>query len=247
MEWGPIRIGCAGWAIPRPYRGEFPVEGSQLQRYATRFSAVEIDSSFYRPHERTTYERWAASTPAGFRFAVKLPRAVTHLGGLADLEPLDDFLARVSGLGAKLGPLLIQLPPRLAFAADRAAAFFAGLRERFAGLAVCEPRHRSWFEAEAEEVLRSFQVARAAVDPAPVPAAAEPGGWGELIYYRLHGSPRMYYSSYSPSYLQALAERLLAAASAAEVWCIFDNTASGAAIANALALDEICSSADPSK
>ncbi|MGQ9778643.1 MAG: DUF72 domain-containing protein [Bacillota bacterium] len=244
----PIRIGCAGWSIPRAYQEEFPAAGTHLQRYAARFPAVEIDSSFYRAHARSTYERWAASTPEGFRFAVKLPRTVTHTGGLATLGPLEEFLAQVAGLGPKRGPLLVQLPPRLAFVSARAENFFTYLRERFAGPVVCEPRHETWFGPEAEEVFRAFRVARAAVDPAPVPAAAAPGGWPGLVYYRLHGSPRMYYSAYSPSYLGALAERLLAArADKAEVWCIFNNTAAGAATADALALMKICAEAEDKK
>lgn len=241
----PIRIGCAGWSIPRAWREEFPAAGTHLQRYAARFTAVEIDSSFYRAHARSTYERWAVSTPDGFRFAVKLPRTVTHFGGLADFPSLTEFLEQVSGLGAKLGPLLVQLPPRLALVPARAEKFFAYLRERFAGPVVCEPRHGTWFGPETEELLRAFRVARAAVDPAPVPEAAAPGGWPGLVYYRLHGSPRMYYSAYSSSYLEALAERLIAArADKAEVWCIFDNTAAGAATGNALALMKICAEAE---
>ncbi|NLG83438.1 MAG: DUF72 domain-containing protein [Firmicutes bacterium] len=241
----PLRIGCAGWSIPRASREEFPASGTHLQRYATRFRAVEIDSSFYRAHTRTIYERWAASTPEGFRFAVKLPRTVTHYGGLADLTPLAGFLDQVAGLGPRLGPLLVQLPPRLAFVPARVEAFFAHLREGFTGPVVCEPRHATWFTPEAEEILRTFLVARAAVDPAPVPAAAAPGGWPGLVYYRLHGSPRRYYSAYPPSYLQSLATKLLAArAEKTEVWCIFNNTATGAATADALGLMKICAEAE---
>ena len=77
-------------------------------------------------------------------------------------------------------------------------------------------------------------MARVAADPAVVPAAAEPGGWDGLVYYRLHGSPKVYYSAYPDEYLEALAKTLTRAAKSAEVWCIFDNTAAFAATANAL-------------
>src|ERR1700735_1262435 len=87
-----IRIGTAGWSIPKYCAGEFPVGGSGLERYAARFNCTEINSSFYRPHRRTTYERWAHSVPAGFRFAVKLPKAITHERRLNDIDgPLDRF------------------------------------------------------------------------------------------------------------------------------------------------------------
>src|SRR5690349_6710944 len=102
-----IRIGTAGWAIPAPSRTGFPETGSQLERYATRLTGVEINSSFYRPHRRTTYERWAAATAHSFRFAVKVPRAITHDQRLRGYgERLDRFLQEVGGLGEKLEVLL---------------------------------------------------------------------------------------------------------------------------------------------
>jgi uncharacterized protein YecE (DUF72 family) len=232
-----VHIGCAGWSIPRQYVEHFPQQGTHLERYAQRLPAVEINSSFYRPHRPKTYTRWAASVPASFQFAVKVPKEITHTRRLRDsADPLDRFLSEIAALGSKLGPLLVQLPPSLRFDADIVEAFFTLLRARFSGSVVCEPRHASWFTSEAEQVLVSAQVARAAADPAPVPAAAQPGGWTGLVYERLHGSPEMYSSDYSAAYLERLAQILRATAQAAPTWCIFDNTALGAATANALEL-----------
>jgi uncharacterized protein YecE (DUF72 family) len=234
-----VWVGCAGWSVPKEHAARFPDEGSHLERYAGQFPAVEINSSFYRPHRPATYARWAASVPPGFRFAVKVPREITHGRRLAASEEiLDRFLAECGALGETLGPLLVQLPPSLAFDGAVAVPFFAALRARFAGDVVCEPRHPSWFEAEAEQVLVGHQVARVAADPAAVPSAAQPGGWEGLVYYRLHGSPRVYYSAYSEPYLAALAATLREAARSAPVWCIFDNTALGAATDDALAVME---------
>jgi uncharacterized protein YecE (DUF72 family) len=230
-----FRVGCAGWSIAKQHAGLFPRAASQLERYAQRFNAVEINSSFYRPHLPATYARWAATTLENFSFAVKMPKAITHmrrLVGTADL--LERFLAEAGQLGAKLGPLLVQLPPSLAFDARVAGAFFALLRERFNGLVACEPRHPSWFSTHAEALLNEYRAARVAADPAIVPDAAEPGGWRGLAYYRLHGSPEMYASAYTKAYLDDLAKRIRL--SAAPVWCIFDNTALGAATTNALDL-----------
>ena len=232
-----IRVGCAGWSVPKEHAARFPQEGSHLERYARTFPAVEINSSFYRPHRPATYARWAASAPPGFRFAVKVPREITHERRLTDpAEPLGRFLAECGALGEALGPLLVQIPPSLAFDGRVAESFFAALRERFSGSIVCEPRHPSWFGSEAEQALARHQVARVAADPAPVPSAAQPGGWEGLVYYRLHGSPRMYYSAYSEPYLAALADTLHEAARSAPVWCIFDNTALGAATEDALSV-----------
>jgi uncharacterized protein YecE (DUF72 family) len=231
-------IGCAGWAIPRADAEAFPGSGSHLERYAARFGAAEINSSFHRPHRPATYARWRDSVPESFRFSVKLPKAITHVDRLVDAsQALDAFLAEAGHLEEKLGCLLVQLPPSLAFDAMVAGGFFAGLRDRFAGAAACEPRHPSWFAADSDELLAAFQIARVAADPARVPAAAAPGGWQGLIYHRLHGSPRMYYSTYPEEYLDRLAAQLTAeTAAGVPVWCIFDNTAAGAATANALSL-----------
>lgn len=234
-----VFVGCAGWSIPKEHAGRFPENGSHLERYAQRLSAVEINSSFYRPHQPATYARWAGSAPDGFRFAVKVPREITHTRRLQDpAEPLERFLSECAALGDKLGPLLVQLPPSLAFDRSIASAFFAALRYRFEGRVVCEPRHPSWFGGEAEQVLVDVHAARVAADPAPVPEAAHPGGWRGLTYYRLHGSPRIYYSDYGADFLKTLAQALRAQAQTAETWCIFDNTALGAATANALSVTE---------
>jgi uncharacterized protein YecE (DUF72 family) len=233
-----VRIGTAAWSIPKEHAAPFPVAGSHLERYGAVFNAVEINSSFYRPHRTATYERWAASVPEDFRFAVKVPKAITHERRLKDVgDLLDRFLSEVSGLGPKLGPLLVQLPPSLTFQPGTADCFLSELRSRVKGGIVCEPRHVSWFMPDVEALLDGLRIARVAADPAPVSGADEPGGWRGLSYYRLHGSPRIYYSAYSPEYLVAIAEVLgRHAAGGGETWCIFDNTAAFAATANALTI-----------
>jgi uncharacterized protein YecE (DUF72 family) len=231
------RIGTAGWSIPKDHAASFPGAGSHLERYGAVFDAVEINSSFYRPHRRTTYERWAASVPERFRFAVKVPKSITHERRLNDAQDLTDrFLSETDGLGPKRGPLLVQLPPSLAFQASVATGFLRGLRERTDGGIVCEPRHASWFVPEVDGLLDELRIARVAADPAPMLAADRPGGWKGLSYYRLHGSPRIYYSAYGAEALADVAARLTRdAAAGRQTWCIFDNTAAFAATGNALA------------
>ena len=231
---GP-RIGTAGWSVPAAVRDRFPEGVSLLARYAQRLGLVEINSSFYRPHQRKTYERWAASTPADFRFAVKTPREITHARRLVEVaEPLDRFLNEIAGLDEKLGPVLIQLPPSLGFEPPVAAAFMTVWRKRFDGLTALEPRHASWFAPDAEELLITHQVARVAADPTVVPAAGKPGGWDGFQYHRLHGSPDLYASAYDADALAVLAADLPTSA-----WVIFDNTKFGAATENALQLQAI--------
>ncbi|RZA18837.1 MAG: DUF72 domain-containing protein [Lysobacteraceae bacterium] len=229
------RIGTAGWSLPASSRDGFAPGTHQLQRYASRLDAVEINSSFYRPHARRTYAGWSALVPDGFRFSVKLPRTITQHARLEGVEALlDAFLAEAGGLGRKLGRLLVQLPPSLAFDAAVADAFFASLRER-AGTRVriaCEPRHASWDSAEAGAVWATHRVARVAADPPRFPGNEAPAGPAPP-YFRWHGSPRIYHDPYSTAQLRALADQVRGRRGA---WVIFDNTTHGHATANALAL-----------
>lgn len=230
-----IRIGTAGWSIPRQYTERFPGAGPHLERYARVMNAAEINSSFHRSHKRPTYERWAASTPDDFRFAVKAPKEITHDSRLAGPAPaLDRFAGEVGGLGKKLGAVLVQLPPNLKFDKAVAGRFFKMLATRIEAPAVCEPRHASWFTAQAEAWLKERRIARVAADPAPIPGASRPGGWRGLTYIRLHGSPRMYYSAYSAGFLGDVSS--IVASETAPCWCIFDNTAASAALGDALAV-----------
>jgi uncharacterized protein YecE (DUF72 family) len=216
-------VGTAGWSIPAATRHAFPDAGPHLERYASVFPAVEINSSFYRPHQRKTYERWAASTPAGFRFAVKVPKSITHVQKLQPpYDDLERFLGECTGLGEKLGPLLVQLPPSLTLG-PYVSTFFAALRERFSGRVACEPRHSTFFASDA--LWDRFDIARVAADPPRHPRDGAP--YGPLRYFRLHGTPRVYYSAYPDEWLDALDVR-------DNDWCIFDNTALGHATADAL-------------
>jgi uncharacterized protein YecE (DUF72 family) len=236
---GHLLIGTAGWVVPKGAADSFPGEGSHLQRYASRFGAAEINSSFHRPHRRTTYERWAASVPQTFRFSVKLPKTLTHAPFPEhQKELIERFAGEVQGLGDKLGIVLVQFPPKRQFDTAAMDTLFSRLQAVFACPIVCEPRHPSWFTPEADEFLIRRTIARVAADPAPVPQGREPGGLPSLRYYRLHGSPVIYRSSYGNDTLANFSDSLTAqaAAAGAEIWCIFDNTASSAAAGNALTL-----------
>ena len=238
MTKTPFRIGCAGWSLPRSVNASFPEIGSHLERYAAVFNAVEINSSFYRSHRRETYARWATAVPVGFRFSVKLPKEITHTLRLkACTRPLRQFLSEVGGLGSRLGCILIQLPPSFAFQRALVRRFLTLLRDNFGGDAVIEPRHLSWFDSPVAAILHEFNVSRVASDPALCAAAARPPTDSSVAYFRLHGSPRMYYSNYEEKYLRCLAAELRTHQVASQqVWCVFDNTAHGFATTNALRL-----------
>ena len=238
VEPGRLLVGCAGWTIPRETVDAFPADGSHLERYARVFSTVEINSCFYRPHQVRTYERWAASVPEDFRFSVKLPRTITHEAALVDIEaPLRQFGVEAGALGEKLGCVLVQLPPKLAFDPEIAAPFFSRLQDVFGCTIACEGRHPSWFGEGATALLTERAIVRVIADPAKgqegphVPTTS-------TMYVRLHGAPRIYYSSYSDDYLKQLTHDLsIHTAAGRTVWVVFDNTASGASVPNALAIN----------
>jgi len=233
-----IHVGCAGWNIPSQYAAHFESIGTHLERYSRTFNCCGINSSFYRSHKYSTWERWSASVPRGFRFSVKIPRTITHDARLkCSPEELRAFLTQVSYLGLKLGPLLVQLPPSCVYDHMIARRFFMLFRGLHDGDIVLEPRHKTWFNGGANDLLNEFSIARVAADPACVPLAGVPTGHEQILYFRLHGSPRRYYSSYSSEFLNTMAGRIAELAGEVRVWCIFDNTAAGFATPNALRLN----------
>lgn len=226
-------IATAAWSIPKTVADRFAGEGSGLTRYASVFKGVEINSTFYRRHKPSTFARWAESVPDGFRFSVKIPRELTHVRRMKDIgEPFGIFLEDISPLGKKRGPLLCQLPPSLAFDPDQMETALNAMRNADQGSIVIEVRHKSWASNEAAALLRKYAIDPVLADPAPVWLAedfADPP-----LYVRLHGKPRIYYSSYTEEEISAFSKRLTAGS-----WCVFDNTASGAAIENALTMLEM--------
>lgn len=240
-------MGTAGWSIPRPLAHLFPAEGSSLERYAALFPAAEINSSFHRPHRSSTWQRWHDSVPETFRFSVKLPKEITHQRRLIDCsEALDRFTDEAAILREKLAVFLVQLPPKLSFHEQTAAAFFDQLSSRSPAQIVCEPRHISWLSSKATLLFENRKIARVAADPPMSAEAAVPGGWDGIAYWRLHGSPVMYRSSYADR-ISKLARILRSSAAEKAIWCIFDNTASGAGAADSLQLLETLKSAEESK
>jgi uncharacterized protein YecE (DUF72 family) len=232
-----ICIGTAGWTVPTSERRTGAGGAlSHLQHYAAHLDAVEINSSFQRHHRLETYRRWADTVPAHFRFAVKIPQTISHESGLKGYrEVLDRFCLEVAGLGSKLEVVLVQLPPRLEFESRAAGKFFSDLRARVDARIACEPRHSSWGSGRANQFLARREVARVAADPCAWAGGDVPGGSDAFTYFRQHGSPRVYYSSYDEGALRHLSSQLKKT-HASRNWCIFDNTVLGHAYANARTL-----------
>lgn len=264
-----VRVGTSGWRYP-PWRRTFYPEGlpqrRELEHLSRRVGSIEINGSFYSLQRPESYRAWAAETPAGFVFAVKGGRFITHLKQLRDIEaPLANFFASgVLALGPKLGPVLWQLPPRLRFDADRiedflarlphttaaAAALAAGHDERLEGRALVETdadrplrhalevRHESFRDARFVELARAHDVAVVVADSA--------GTWPRFdeltagfCYVRLHGDAELYTSGYSPEALDAWAAKVGAwRDQGLDVYVYFDNDAKVHAPFDAIALGE---------
>jgi uncharacterized protein YecE (DUF72 family) len=233
-----IRIGCSGWSYDH-WRGVvYPERGSTsswLELYAERFDTVEVNATFYRLPTRVAVERWAARTPAGFCFAVKASRYLTHVRRLQGLdEGLPRLDERIEPLrsAAKLGPMLWQLPSRFHRDDTRLEAALESLPQ---GRHAFEFRHESWFADEVYELLRRRQVALVVADRAPV----GPGPWVETTdwsYLRFH-SGRGRNGNYSLRQLDGWAERI--AAAEGDVYAYFNNDWEGFAVANAERLGDL--------
>lgn len=230
-----MRIGTAGWAIPKAHAEAFSATGSGLTRYASVFNTTEINSTFYRVHRPSTFERWHDSVPEDFRFSVKVPKTISHEKRLVAVgHEFEEFASSLSGLGHKLGPLLLQLPPKLVYDEAVVRAFLDEVGRIGSWPLVIEPRHETWFESAAGALLQAYGIARVGADPERASDALRPGGSRSLKYLRLHGSPRVYFSSYDDAFIRKIRDILDRTGS--PTWCIFDNTASGAAAGDALRL-----------
>lgn len=229
-------IGTAGWSVPKAVADLFGDGDSALARYATVFNCCEINTTFYRRHKPETFEKWARSVPEDFRFAVKLPRLITHVARLSRIEKeFASFLEDTSRLGHKRGPLLCQLPPDLAFEPDKVTAALDFMQTEADGALVLEPRHSSWTAPAVDELLGALGIERVFADP-PVIENQPPSERG-YFYLRLHGKPHVYYSPYTQTEIADYAGLM-----SQRSWCVFDNTALGKATENAVIMKNILSS-----
>jgi uncharacterized protein YecE (DUF72 family) len=223
-------IGTSGWQYD-DWRGPFyPARLPQrawLEAYAERFATVESNNAFYRLPERRVFEAWAERTPPDFVMAVKVSRFLTHIKRLrAPAEPVDRFVRRVRGLGNKLGPVLLQLPPQLRIDRGRLEATL----DRFppdVRVAV-EFRHESWFDDEIRQVLTDRRVAFCLADRRGVLGPT----WRttDWTYLRFHEGRSRERPRYGQAALEAWARRLADHwPASADVFVYFNNDPRAAA------------------
>ena len=238
-----IRIGTSGWLYPH-WSGQFyPADlagADRLPFYAERFSTVEVNSTFYRLPPVETVESWRAKTPDSFVFSCKISQYVSHRKKLKDPGlTLPPFLDRIRGLGPKLGPILVQLPPRWRVNETRLAAFLDVLPVdlRFA----IEFRDQTWWTDAVFDLLRRHNAAFCHFDLAATKSPQEQTA--DFVYFRMHGPEEAYKGSYGARTLQSLAQSCLKwQGQGADVYCYFDNDENAYAVHDALRLKELVGS-----
>jgi len=234
---GTVRIGCSGW-IYRHWRGAFyPEKMAQrlwFAHYAETFGTVELNTSFYHLPKAETFEKWHAQAPAGFRYAVKAPRFITHMKKLKDCtEPIAEFISRARKLDGSIGPLLYQLPPRWSCNPQRLEEFVAFLPADL--VHVFEFREKSWLTGEMLALLDACGVSFCAHD---MPGSrTERWAAGPVAYVRFHGGEGKYWGRYSDEGLLAWTDWIVEQAKGGrDVWCYFNNDIHADAIHDALTL-----------
>lgn len=230
-----LYVGTSGWQYKDwkgvLYPADVPVR-RWLEEYTAHFATVEINNAFYRLPSRETFVSWAARVPSDFTVAVKASRYLTHIKRLRDPEePVHRLMAHAAGLGPRLGPVLLQLPPTLR--ADPGlldaclACFPADTR------VAVEPRHDSWWTSEVREVLRSRGAALCWADVAsrPVTPLWRTAGWG---YVRFHQGRARPWPRYGHRALETWVDRVATTwARDADVYAYFNNDPGGAAVGDA--------------
>ena len=231
-----IRMRCSGWQYTHWHGDFYPAELRQadwLAYYAERFDTVEINNTFYRLPEATTFASWRRRAPRGFVYAVKASRYLTHMKKLKDpVDPLRLFFSRASRLARALGPVLYQLPPRWPLNLERLAAFLAALpRARRHAIEFREP---SWYANDVYALLERRNVALCLHDMAG--SASERIAVGPFVYVRFHGTQK-YSGSYTDAALDAWADWLAArAAEGRAIYAYFNNDTGGHAPRDAVRL-----------
>jgi uncharacterized protein YecE (DUF72 family) len=235
-----IHIGTSGWSYTHWKENFYPSKMPSyrwLNFYATVFSTVEVNTTFYHTPLSKTTEKWFKEVPKNFQFAIKASSYITHWKRLNNCsKSLDFFYKSIQKLQPKAGPILFQLPPFFQINQERLEAFISllkvGYRYTF------EFRHQTWFTKEIYKLLSKHKIALCITDlhgklsPKEVTA--------DFIYLRLHGPRKAYQGSYGPVRLKLWKKEIDNwLSSGKEIYCFFDNDEKGYAIDDAKFLLEL--------
>jgi uncharacterized protein YecE (DUF72 family) len=239
LQW---HIGCSGFSYKEWKDVFYPPKLSQnkwFNYYTDFFDTIELNVTFYRFPQLTILQGWYDKSPDHFLFSVKVPRLITHYKQLKETEDLltDFYTTCKTGLRDKLGPILFQFPPRFHFTPDNLEKVIKSIDLSFTN--VVEFRHKSWWCKEVYTQLKKHGIIFCGISypglPADVIATAP------VLYYRFHGVPKLYYSSYGEEALEKIANDILQQHGLKNIFCFFNNTATPGAIENAQWLQQYVS------
>jgi uncharacterized protein YecE (DUF72 family) len=227
-------IGCSGFYY-KEWKEVFYPRGIPQNRwfeyYCQHFNTLEINNTFYRFPELKTLQAWYNKSPMDFTFAVKAPQTITHQQKFTgSTDTIKDFYEVVQrGLMEKLGCILFQLPPQLQYSGEKLQTILQSLDPFIKN--VIEFRHISWWRQEVMEALGDLNISFCGVSfPGLInkPIVNDP-----TVYYRFHGVPKLYHSSYKESFLEEITSQISHHPLTQAVYLFFNNTASAAALGNA--------------
>jgi uncharacterized protein YecE (DUF72 family) len=236
MKWN---IGCCGFGY-KDWKGVFypdkMAEHKWFNFYSSQFNTVELNSTFYHFPTVPKLLDWYTKSPENFSFASKVPKLITHFKQMEDAEKLlaDFYSTCKEGLKEKLGPLLFQFPPKFNYTEKRLQQLINNLDTTYTN--VVEFRHSSWWNEEVYTQFAKYKIIFCGVSHPLLPDDIIVGG--STIYYRFHGVPSLYYSSYKEDALKAFADDIFDIPQIKNVNCYFNNTAAHYAINNARFLQE---------
>ncbi|WP_324672315.1 DUF72 domain-containing protein [Hymenobacter sp. GOD-10R] len=235
-------IGCSGYHY-RHWKERFYPIGLPQRRwfefYSQHFNTLELNVTFYRFPQVAFLQNWYAQSPATYRFSVKAPRLITHYKQFHEsAQLLADFYQTIQvGLQEKLGAVLFQLPPKMAYTPERLQRIVSSLDPAYRN--VLEPRHVSWWQPGIYEELAQHGISFCGMSHPELPRDVVANT--DVLYYRLHGVPELYKSPYAVDELRELMQQVKVAAQVQEVYIYFNNDIDASAILNAKQLQELMS------
>ncbi len=239
VQW---HIGCSGFSY-KSWKGKFYPEGLPQNKwfafYCEHFNTLELNVTFYRFPQLKTLQNWYNTCPPEFRFSVKAPQTITHYKlFLNSAELITEFYDVVNnGLQEKLGPILFQLPPRFSYSEEHLERIISNLNPSFKN--VVELRHNTWWRDDVYEALAKHNITFVGQSHPTLPDDIIQNT--SVVYYRFHGVPDLYKSSYSDAFLQKTADAIKSNQQTKEAWLYFNNDIDMAAIENAKELIRLIS------
>lgn len=235
MKW---YIGCSGFSYKEWKDSFYPPKTAPakwFEYYCTQFTTLEINLTFYNFPKKHILENWYNKSPAGFIFSVKAPRLITHYKQLQDVQSLlkDFYTICKDGLKEKFGPVLFQFPAQFSFTEKRQRLIIDNLSNGYTN--VVEFRHAGWWDKHILSVLAKNNIIVSGISHPLLPGDIITST--QIMYYRFHGVPKLYYSGYSEDELKKFADHVLKKKNIKEVFCYFNNTALLEAISNARFLE----------